>query len=94
MCFVCRKYASRFLRFQSSLFSLSKGFLTSCKEPRRTRLLGMSREKINDHHRGGASRVSLGLPEAGDLAAMFPLCLTVDREVSDESMYLVSGVLS
>ena len=55
---------------------------------------GMSRERINAHHRGGASRVSLGLPEAGELAALFPPCLLVDRVVSDESMYLVSGVLS
>ena len=53
---------------------------------------GMSRERINDHHRGGASRVSYGLMPAEDLAALFGPFLAVDQVISDESMYLVSGV--
>ena len=55
---------------------------------------GMSRERINEHHRGGASHVSYGLMPAEDLAALFAPFLTVDRIVSDDSMYLVSGVRS
>jgi demethylmenaquinone methyltransferase/2-methoxy-6-polyprenyl-1,4-benzoquinol methylase len=53
---------------------------------------GMSRERINAHHQGGASRVSGGLPPAEELSALLAACLTVDRVVSDEAMYLVSGV--
>ncbi len=53
---------------------------------------GMSRERINAHHQGGASRVSGGLPPVGELSALLAACLTVDRVVSDEAMYLVSGV--
>ncbi len=54
---------------------------------------GMSRARINDHHRGGASRVSYGLMPAEELAALFASFLQTDRIVSDDSMYLVSGVL-
>ena len=53
---------------------------------------GMSRERINAHHRGGASRVSRGLLPAEDLAALLTPFLTVDQVISDESMYLVSGI--
>ena len=53
---------------------------------------GMSRERINDHHRGGASHVSYGLMPAEDLAALMAPFVTVDRVLSDDSMYLVSGV--
>ena len=52
---------------------------------------GMSRERINDHHRGGASHVSYGLIPAEDLADLLAAFLRVDQIVSDESMYLVSG---
>ena len=52
---------------------------------------GMSRERINDHHRGGASHVSYGLMLAEDLSALMSLFVTVDRVLSDDSMYLVSG---
>ena len=52
---------------------------------------GMSRERINDHHRGGASHVSYGLSPAEDLADLLAAFLRVDQIVSDESMYLVSG---
>ena len=53
---------------------------------------GMSRERVNAHHQGGASRVSGGLPPVGELSPLLAACLTVDRAVSDEAMYLVSGV--
>ena len=52
---------------------------------------GMSRERINDHHRGGASHVSYGLMLAEELSALMSLFVTVDRVLSDDSMYLVSG---
>jgi len=53
---------------------------------------GMSRERINEHHRG-AGYVSNGLMPAWELAALMAPCLTVDRLASDDSMYLVSGTL-
>ena len=55
---------------------------------------GMSRERINAHHRGGASHVSNGLPTAEEMAALLAPFVRVDQVISDESMYLVSGVLS
>ena len=54
---------------------------------------GMSRERINEHHRGGASHVSYGLMPAEDLAALMSSFVEVDQVVSDESMYLVSGIV-
>ena len=53
---------------------------------------GMSRERINDHHRGGASHVSYGLMPARDLAALMAPFVAVDQVLSDDSMYLVSGI--
>ena len=53
---------------------------------------GMSRERINDHHRGGASHVSYGLMPARDLAALMACFVAVDQVLSDDSMYLVSGI--
>ncbi len=53
---------------------------------------GMSRARINDHHRGGASHVSYGLMPAEDLSALMAPFVAVDRVLSDDSMYLVSGV--
>ena len=52
---------------------------------------GMSRARINDHHRGGAQHVSCGLMSAEDLAALMAPFVAVDHVLSDESMYLVSG---
>ncbi len=54
---------------------------------------GMSRERVNEHHRGSASRVSNGLMSAEDLSALVGRFLAVDRVVSDEDMYLVSGTV-
>lgn len=53
---------------------------------------GMSRDKINAHHKGAANRVSMGLMEARELAELFAPYLQVDTVVSDEQMYQVSGV--
>ncbi len=52
---------------------------------------GMSREKIDAHHHGTASRVSNGLMKAEDLAAVFARYLTVTTVISDERMYQVAG---
>ncbi|MBR5342797.1 MAG: class I SAM-dependent methyltransferase [Oscillospiraceae bacterium] len=52
---------------------------------------GMSREKIDAHHRGTASRVSNGLMPAEELAAIFAGHLTVTAVVSDDRMYQVAG---
>ena len=53
---------------------------------------GMSREKIDAHHHGAASRVSVGLMEARDLAALFANTLTVTTVLSDDDMYQVAGM--
>lgn len=52
---------------------------------------GMSREAINRHHEGTASRVSRSLPEATGLAALFAPYFTVDVIISDDEMYQVAG---
>ena len=52
---------------------------------------GMSREKIDAHHHGAASRVSNGLMAAEDLAAVFGRYLTVTAVISDDRMYQVAG---
>lgn len=52
---------------------------------------GMSRDRVNSHHSGSASRVSNGLPEAEDLAALFSEHLEVTAVISDDRMYQVCG---
>ena len=52
---------------------------------------GMSREKIDAHHRGCASHVSNGLMSAEDLSALFAAHLTVTAVISNERMYQVAG---
>ena len=52
---------------------------------------GMSRDRINAHHRGGASHVSNGLMAAEDLAALCSPFLRVDHVLDEADMYLVSG---
>lgn len=52
---------------------------------------GESREKIDRRHAGGASKVSLGLIPAGDLALLFEPYFKVETVISDEFMYQVSG---
>ena len=53
---------------------------------------GMSREHINEHHKGSASKVSRGLMEAEKLSALFGSELEVDVVISDDDMYQVSGI--
>ena len=52
---------------------------------------GMSRDWINNHHGGSASRVSVGLMSAEELASLFELDFTVDVCISNNDMYVVSG---
>lgn len=52
---------------------------------------GMSREKIDAHHHGSASKVSNGLMEAEALAAIFSQTLKVVNIISNEDMYQVVG---
>ena len=53
---------------------------------------GMSREAIDRHHSGSASKVSNGLMEAESLKQIFQTYVTVDVVISDDRMYQVSGV--
>ena len=52
---------------------------------------GMSREKIDSHHHGAASKVSLGLMPAEELSAVFGKYLEVTTVISDGDMYQVAG---
>lgn len=52
---------------------------------------GMSRDAINGHHAGMASKVSVDLMEATALAAIFSKELAVTTVVSNEGMYQVAG---
>ena len=54
---------------------------------------GMSRDKINSHHKGTASKVSNGLMPAEELKIIFDKYLTVGTVISDDTMYQVAGVL-
>ncbi len=52
---------------------------------------GMSRARLIGHHSGSASRVSVELPEAEELAALFASRFCVDTVISDDGMYQVAG---
>lgn len=52
---------------------------------------GMSREMLNHHHSGIASRVSVDLLEENKLAALLAPYFDVDIVISDERMYQVAG---
>lgn len=52
---------------------------------------GMSREKIDRHHEGSASKVSNGLMHEDELAAIFSKFLTVSHKISNSEMYQVVG---
>ncbi len=54
---------------------------------------GMSREKINAHHSGSASAVSLGLMSADELFDIFSKHLQADVKISDAEKYIVSGFM-
>ena len=53
---------------------------------------GMSREAIDGHHRGSASKVSNGLMSAESLKKIFDPYFTVEIVISNRKMYQVSGV--
>ncbi len=50
-----------------------------------------SREVIDDHHKGAASKVSNGLMHAEELKALFEAYFDVDVMISNQEMYQVSG---
>ena len=51
-----------------------------------------SREQIDDHHKGPASKVSNGLMYADELKMLFEPFFDVDIMISNQEMYQVSGV--
>lgn len=53
---------------------------------------GMSREKINEHHSGRASKVSIGLLSEEEVADIMGTELEVIVKISDSRMYQVAGV--
>ena len=53
---------------------------------------GMSREAIDGHHKGAASKVSNGLMSAESLKKLFDPHFTVEVMISNSKMYQVSGV--
>ena len=53
---------------------------------------GMSREAIDNHHSGEASKVSNGLMEAESLKRIFDAHFQVEVVISNDYMYQVSGV--
>ena len=52
---------------------------------------GMSRERIDAHHKGSASKVSNGLMEAEKLADIFNRYVNTIQVISDDKMYQVVG---
>jgi len=53
---------------------------------------GMSREAIDGHHKGAASKVSNGLMSADSLKKIFDAHFQVEVVISNDHMYQVSGV--
>jgi len=53
---------------------------------------GMSREAIDGHHKGEASKVSNGLMSAEELKRIFDAHFDVETVISNRHMYQVSGV--
>lgn len=51
-----------------------------------------SREQIDDHHKGAASKISNGLMYAEELKALFDPFFEVDVVISNQEMYQVSGI--
>jgi hypothetical protein len=52
---------------------------------------GMSKAEIDSRHQGAASKVSKGLPDSDALAELFGKYLTVTINISDDTMYQVTG---
>ena len=55
---------------------------------------GMSRESLNRHHSGAASKVSVELMHEDDLAELMLRFVAVDVKLSDDEKYIVSGTRS
>ena len=55
---------------------------------------GMNRADINRHHSGSASKVSVGLIPETELADILQEWFAVDVAVSNDEIYVVSGVLA
>lgn len=53
---------------------------------------GASKEVIDSHHKGAASKVSSGLMRAEDLMKLFEPYFEVEVTISNRRMYQVSGV--
>lgn len=53
---------------------------------------GMSMEELEECHKGTAARVSLPLPRKEIMAEMMAEFFDVDIMISDENMYMVSGI--
>ena len=72
---------------------LIKGLAGLLKEGGRLTVAhGMSREAIDNHHSGEASKVSNGLMTAESLKKIFDAHFTVEVVISNDHMYQVSGV--
>lgn len=52
----------------------------------------MSRKQLDSHHAGAARKVSMGLMHEDDLAKLFEGFFEVDVKISNDQMYVVSGV--
>lgn len=52
----------------------------------------MSRKQLDSHHAGPAAKVSNGLMSEDDLTKLFGAHFKVDVKISDDRMYIVSGV--
>lgn len=52
----------------------------------------MSREQIDNHHKGSANKVSNGLMTAGDLKKLFDPWLDVNVMISNHEMYQLCGI--
>ncbi|MFA9464114.1 MAG: class I SAM-dependent methyltransferase [Velocimicrobium sp.] len=53
---------------------------------------GMNRAKIDQHHKGAASNVSLGLMSEDALSELMNPYFTVTTKISNDSMYQVTGI--
>ena len=53
---------------------------------------GMSRQDIHRHHEGSAAHVSIELPPAQELSALFAPYFEVTTAVDNETMYQVTGI--
>ena len=77
-------------------FVIVNGFQACCgllkEDGRLTIAHGQSRESIDNHHKGSASKVSNGLMPADSLKKLFDPHFDVEIVISNRKMYQVSGV--